>query len=138
VSLIQARRDPGPRELRLFAIALPIALGVFGAWAAHGFGSLVWGVPFWLAAGLAAIAGALSPVARMWLYRTWTTVMAPVGHVLSWILLAVVYFGVVTPVGFILRLVRGDFLGRRLDPAASTHWSKPARHDDPERYFHQS
>jgi hypothetical protein len=47
---------------------------------------------------------------------------SPVGSVVSQVLLAVVYFVVVTPLALVMRASGRDPLERRLDPAAPTYW----------------
>ena len=59
---------------------------------------------------------ALAPAHRAWMR---------IGHALGWlnsrILLGIVFFFVVTPLGFVLRLLGKDPLGRRFDPRAETY-----------------
>ena len=50
---------------------------------------------------------------------------------------AAIYYLVFTPVGLLLRLVKGDPLERRLDRSASTHWAKRPPTGDVRRYFRQ-
>jgi hypothetical protein len=57
--------------------------------------------------------------------------------VVSHILLAVVYFGIVTPIGLIMRLAGRDALGLKRDPNATTYWVPHAMPKDSRRYFRQ-
>ena len=61
----------------------------------------------------------------------------PVGWVLSHLILGVVYYLIVTPIGLIFRLLGRDALRRTYDPEAPSYWvdHEPAGHV--ERYFRQ-
>jgi hypothetical protein len=73
----------------------------------------------------------LGPVYRLWMR---------LGHVLGWIntkiLLGVIFYGVVTPMGLVRRLVLGkDALQRRFDPQADTY--RIVRHPRPHSHLKQ-
>lgn len=136
--MIKHRRHPGRTDLAVFAIAMPTAFAVFGLWGWHLGGSWHFGIAFWIAAGALGLLNILSPNARLALYLGSIKVITPVGLAISYLLLAVVYFGIVTPMGLVLRVVRGDFLGRRKNRDAQTFWEDRPTDNDLERYFHQS
>jgi hypothetical protein len=64
-------------------------------------------------------------------------VTLPVGWVVSFILLALFYFLLLTPLGLIFRLVGRDALCRKFDPSAGTYWLSRRPPDRVDRYFHQ-
>ena len=47
----------------------------------------------------------------------------PIGMVLSHVLMAVIYYGMFTPVGLAFRLFGRDLLERKPDPSASSYWT---------------
>ena len=55
------------------------------------------------------------------------------GHVL----LLLVFYGVVTPIGLVLRLAGRDPMHRKLDRAAATYWVRRPQPQGVERYFRQ-
>jgi hypothetical protein len=59
----------------------------------------------------------------------------PIGWVVSHVLLAVIYFGIITPVGLLVRAFR-DPLERALEPGARSYWV-PREQAQPNRYFRQ-
>lgn len=90
-------------------------------------------VPWWplavsgvLLALAAAAPAALAPVERVWLR---------IGHALGWIntriLLALVFFALVLPLGLLLRLLRKLPIARRFDPDATSYRVPSTRGDDP-------
>ena len=92
---------------------------------------------YWLAGAGAWLAAALLfPRALAPLYRGWMKF----GHVLGWInariILGVVYFVVVTPIGLLLRLFGKDVLRMRMRPAGS-YWVKRDAPIDPQSLRNQ-
>jgi ABC-type uncharacterized transport system permease subunit len=61
----------------------------------------------------------------------------PIGWVVSHVLLAVVYYLVVTPTGVALRLVGRDPLQRRRDGDRQSFWIKRDGEPEVESYFRQ-
>jgi hypothetical protein len=110
----------GPRELRKFALVVG---GVFGAL----------GVLFWLrhkptflyllAPGLVLmIFGGIWPRALKHVYIAWMALAFLLGFVVSNILLTLLFFLAITPIGLIARLFGRDFLSLKLDRTAPTYW----------------
>jgi hypothetical protein len=81
-----------------------------------------------LAAGIRVVGFArprwLRPVYVGLMLATW-----PIGVVISYITLAVIYFLVFTPVAVLFRLIGRDVLNRKFDRGAETYWEsyKPDR-----------
>ena len=61
----------------------------------------------------------------------------PIGWTISHVLLFVVYFVILTPVGWLLRLSGKDLLDRRLDRDAVSYWTERTASRDASRYFRQ-
>lgn len=149
---ILLKTSAGPRPIpssaevrRLGAVFLLAALILFSlaAWKAHGAGSgpdaaaggapdtAFWPQPgFWQAAAAALFAGlglaclALGTRAAS-IHRGWMALGEALGRVVSPVVLALLYFLVVTPFGLASRLRRRDPLGLRPDPRAPTYWREP-------------
>jgi hypothetical protein len=77
-------------------------------------------------AALAAAAAVVRPQMFRWLYRAGMTLSFHVGQVMGRVILTVVFFLVVTPMGLLLRLMGKDLLELKRDPAKRSYW-KPAR-----------
>lgn len=71
------------------------------------------------------------------LYIGLSVVGAPIGFVVSRVVMAVVYFLVLMPIGLVFRLIGRDALTRRFDRAASTYWAKREPVTDVRRYYRQ-
>ena len=138
MALIEMNWHPTKRECRRFGVTALVASTLVAL-------VLVWWKdlsPVWalviFAAGAAVFGLALAsdrlirPV-----YVGLTLVTWPIGYVLSVVVMAVFYFGVLTPIGLVCRLLGRDPLHRRWDADASTYWTphRPAEHAG--RYFNQ-
>ncbi|MCP4611402.1 MAG: hypothetical protein GY845_22040 [Planctomycetes bacterium] len=61
----------------------------------------------------------------------------PIGWVVSFIVLAVFYYLLLTPLGLFFRLIGRDPLYRRFEPAAKSYWMSRRPPKGLEQYFHQ-
>jgi hypothetical protein len=129
-------REPTNRDLNILAIlffVLPSAIGlvwVFWKGSQSGY--------YWIAAGIAlALCRAVPPLFR-WIHRVWISFSVILGYFISRILLTIIFFVVIIPTGFLMRLFGKDPMDRKLDPAEETYWIKrEVEQPDPERYERQ-
>lgn len=84
---------------------------------------------------VAGIAGACRPRWVRPFYRFAMTVSHHVGGVMGRVLLFGLFVLVVTPLGWMLRLVGRDLLERRRDPGAVTYWRPPTRSGSLDRMY---
>ena len=70
-------------------------------------------------------------------YKTWLQLFVPIAWSVSTLLLVLVYFGVLTPIGVILRIVGRDSMHRQFDRDATSYWVKRDGPVNPEHYFRQ-
>lgn len=130
---------PSSAHLRRWAFLTALALGVVGClfrfvdWGvfAHGrgFALVLWG--FGAFALLTAGTGTRAGLPAYW---AWMSFVWIVGTVIGVVALAVVFFGVITPLGLAARLCGRDRL--RLRPPTSSMWvALPTTPHDPERQF---
>ncbi|HVS62291.1 MAG TPA: SxtJ family membrane protein [Thermoanaerobaculia bacterium] len=136
--MIRIERHPSPAQLRLFgAVLFPLFCGLVGAILLFRFGLEDAAPPVW-GLGAASLALALvRPALVRPIYLGLMLATYPIGWVVSHLILVLVYYGVVTPVGLVLRLAGRDPLLKRPDPARASYWRErePAR--DVKRYFRQ-
>ena len=131
-------RAPSGSQLRYFGLVL---LAVFAA-----VGTLLlWRFDSWLAAqilwgvglGLSVLFYLIRPL-RLPMYLGWMNAVAPIGWAVSHLVLALIYYLVLTPTGVVMRLFRRDLMKRQLDTSAQTYWSEHDPGTDTARYFRQS
>jgi len=135
--LVEINKNPSPRELRWFGLIV-VAFG--GLVSGMLYAKFRWPVAAWIPLGAAIMVAAVYyavPAVRRPIYLGWMYAFLPVGMVMSFLLLAAIYFLVFTPIGLVMRLVGRERIPRRFDRQATTYWVKrpPAR--PPESYFRQ-
>jgi hypothetical protein len=94
-------------------------------------------IPYWVCVtvGPLLLLGALvAPAALGPVERVWMAGAKVLGYVNSRVLLSAVFFVLMAPVSFLLRLFGRDPLARRRDPKARTYWQAHTAADDLERY----
>lgn len=94
------------------------------AYAVWGFGALVW------------VAMLASPVAARFVFLGLMWLTYPIGLVVSYLALGILFFLVFTPIGLVMRLAGRDPLGLRARERA-THWLPVESDPRPERAFRQ-
>jgi len=147
MALMTVNWRPDRGQLRGFALACLLALGLLGAWVF--FRRSLVGFPMpaatarsaaWVLWALAALCGVLAAAAPRGIYPLYlalTAVSLPIGLVVSHGALALLFYGVLTPVGLLFRLVRRDPLHRRFDSSARSYWVRREAVTDVRRYFRQ-
>lgn len=136
---------PGEKKLRQFGFIALGALALLAGWiywrktlfglAVEPAGAVASAL---LAVGsLSGLFSALWPRANQPLYVLLALVSFPIGYVLSHVVLGIIFYLVLTPLGLFFRLVGRDPLSRRFDPEAESYWTSHAGTKDDERYFRQ-
>ncbi len=69
------------------------------------------------------------------LYVGLMVITFPIGFVLSWVLMAVVFFGLFTPVGLLFRLFGRDPLQKHPDSGVESYWYVRGAAREPSSYF---
>lgn len=123
--------QPSRQEVLRFAASRAVASCVLGAGLAHRFASLL---PLVVIAGvglLNAIVCLAVPAAGRWLLRRSERLSQFVGT----IFLALLYYFLLTPIGFVRRLSGSDPLARKCDPSLESYFHKKQGIKDPTRAF---
>ena len=135
--MIELDRRPTPRDLRWFGFILPVFFGALGASLRFKMGHpgaawAVWSVGLVLSSAYARVRALRFP-----LYQGWMRLFFPIGWTVSHAVLVVVFYGVVTPVALLMKLVRYDPMKRRLDRGAATYWTPRRAAEGLSRYLRQ-
>lgn len=147
MSLVEINWKPDRGQLRTFGIAGAVVLGALAGWVLLRQSLLgmslgpatarTTGGALLTAAGLLAVLAFSAPGALRPVYLLLTALGLPIGFVMSYVILAVVYFGLFTPLALVFRLVGRDALCRKIDPNAATYWTPRRPAKDVKRYFRQ-
>ena len=136
--MIQINKNPSKRELRIFAaLVFPAFWTLVAAILTFRFDQPRIAVPVLVVALVISIAGFASPRFMRLVYLGMVYATYPIGFVISHILLAVVYFVVITLTGVLMRLLGRDPMNRDFDPSVATYWIDKEPDSDADRYFRQ-
>ena len=103
------------KQLRSFGFTVGGIFALIGLWplVIRGEGLRLWAV---VLAACLLVPAIILPRSLVWVHKGWMAV----GHVLGWIntriILGVVFYGIVTPIGIVRRWLGKDPMGRRLRP----------------------
>lgn len=138
MGMIQINRNPTRRELWQFGFIWMGFVAFFGAVAWFKFDSptVAWGL--WIAAVVVPVAGWVVPGFMRVVFVGMSYLAWPIGFVVSHVVLALVYYAVLTPIGIVMRIFGYDSMRKSFDPGAATYWvERPAAKVEPKRYFRQ-
>ncbi len=138
MALIDVNWSPDRKELRQFALlflvfaeAAGTAIYFFKDWAD-------WIAPtFWIAGVVVGLAGLLLPVLVRPVWVGMMAIALPIGLVVSTVMIVTIYYLVMTPIGWVMRLGGYDPLQRGFDRSAATHWIERKGGVRPADYFKQ-
>lgn len=71
------------------------------------------------------------------LHDGWIDAASPIGWTVTHVVLAIVYYLVLTPIGLLMRIAGRDPMRRKIDPRAATYWIERKNPIDSRRYFRQ-
>ena len=129
--------SPPDRKLRQFGgcfLALCAGVGALLFWKWQAPTAAVW---VWSGAAAVTCAGWAAPVVLRVLYRGLMAAAFPIGFVVSHLILAAIFFGVLTPIALVSRAFGADPLKLRFDRSAGTYWIPHAARQEADRYFRQ-
>lgn len=139
MALIELKLNPTRRELRQFALIwFPFFFGLLGAADLYKTGSVSTAVAIWTAGVFISTLGLLFPPFMRLIFIGLLYAVYPIGWTVSHLLFAAAYYLVVTPIGLLMRVVRGDPLMRRFDRSAESYWTRRETTENVDRYFQQS
>jgi Saxitoxin biosynthesis operon protein SxtJ len=127
-----------PKRIQLLGMIIPLTLLAIGG-AERGLGVNPWTI-VWILIAIGAIGGIAifaSPKLGTSLYVHWMYAALPLGWTFSHLILGIVFFLVMAPIGFILRATGKDPMERSFDRAAASYWIRHEQVTDPARYFRQ-
>lgn len=110
----------GRKELREFGLTIGAILVILG-------GVAIWRgkpiYPYFLGFGIAfIIMGIILPQILRLPQKIWMGFAVMLGFFMSRIVLAVLFYSVVTPIGIVTRIFGKDILDQRIDKSADSYW----------------
>lgn len=145
-SMIEINWRPDDRTLRQFGFIALFGFGFLAAiawWELFVFSAglgvarpIVAGVFAGMAA-LSALFSLVAPRANLPIYLGLTVLSYPIGFVLSHVIMGLLFYALITPVGLFFRLTGFDPLHRSIDRAARTYWVDARPRRAKSSYFRQ-
>ena len=134
MALTMPAKGRSHRIERQFGITVGIVFLALGLWWIYR-GKMTAIAPWFAGLGaLLAALGLIVPRLLVWPNRGWMAMAEGMAFVMTRVVLAIVFFIVVTPIGLVKRLTGWDPLRRRGAPASSYWTAYPARQRDPKHY----
>jgi hypothetical protein len=132
------KKDPRPKQLKAFAIGLPLLL-LFFAWRHYvKIGPDAWTLGCVVLAGGSIVISLFFRNIFERFLDGWMKVAGAIGFCVTTLLLTILYYGLFTPFAIIIRLSGKDFMARRLDGRLPSYWIKCAQEVKPkDRYLQQ-
>jgi hypothetical protein len=127
---------PRERMLRQFAGLWIVFFTGFAAWHGAWRGRTAVGLALVALAFSIGVLGLVRPRAIRPIYIGWMFLTFPIGWLVSSIVMAIVYYGVFTPIGLAFRLLGRDALRRR-PKKTDSYWQVKPPVTDIRRYFRQ-
>ena len=135
--MIDLKFNPTVKDLRVFA-GLQVVFFALVAWLLYRRGGTAdtCGVIVGVSA-VAGVTGVLVPSLIRPVYRLWMIAVFPIGWVISYAAVAIVFYLVITPIGLIMRMAGCDPLTRTFELEQKTYWVEHVPERDSSRYFRQ-
>jgi len=136
--MIAIQWNPGRKQLRQFAgIWFPAFCALVGWSIARKTGHWHDVEIGWAIAGIISIAGLVFPPLIRPIFVGLILLTYPIGWVLSHVLLGTIFYGIVTPIGLLLRATGHDSLDLKM-PKSASMWKRPVGKTDVASYLRQS
>jgi fatty acid desaturase len=138
MSIVRINRNPTPKQLNQFGFIWLGFLSFFGvvAWFKLDEPGLAKGL--WVAAIVVPVVGWLAPAFMRMVFLGMSYAAWPIGFVVSHVILALVYYLVMTPIGLAMRFFGYDPMTRKPDSSGGSFWiERSTRAGGPESYFRQ-
>ena len=126
------------RILRQFAVLSILIFGGMACWQGLIRHHQMLGLVFAALAILIGPLGLVKPQAIRPVFLGMMAMAVPIGWLVSHLALALLFFGVFTPVALFFKLIGRDVLTRRRRPQAPTYWTDHPAPRDVHSYFRQS
>ena len=136
--LTEINWHPSRRELRTFALIAFIA-AIVVALLFYKFGGLgfLWIGGVFVLGAVVLLSSFVSLRLTRLIYLGSIIATLPIGLLISFLLLATFYFGIITPLALIFRLISRDALCRKFDRGVESYWISHRQPDNLDRYFDQ-
>ncbi len=110
----------GKSELRKFGLTVGIVFGLLGGlffWRGRDYDFY-----FLILSAALLLLGLAVPILLKPIHKVWMTLAVLLGWLMTRVILSVLFFLVITPIGLLARLFRKDFLDLKFDKSTDSYW----------------
>lgn len=137
MAVVEINWNPGSKQLRIFSVLQIIFFAIVAFWLLDGTSyARIANVALVVSLIIGIVGFAWPPLAQV-VYVVWIALVFPIGWTVSHVVLAVLFFLVITPIAIIMKLCGYDSMQREFDRQAATYWKRREPNDDASRYFKQ-
>ncbi|MDA0591489.1 MAG: SxtJ family membrane protein [Planctomycetota bacterium] len=137
MAIVDINWKPNRKELRWFGGLLIVFCGVIAWVVSRGRDDSTLPIAIAATGLVVGVTGLLRPELIRYVYVAWMVAVSPIAFVVSNLIVAVVFYLVVTPIGLAMKFARRDVLKLELRRDADSHWVKKKMPKDARRYFRQ-
>jgi hypothetical protein len=135
--MIAINWKPDRRELRQFSTALLVFSVLVGGLLWWKLGPNNISQVLWVGGPILAALGLALPPAMRPVFIGMSLLAFPIGYVVGFIALSLVYYLLVTPIGLFFRLIGRDSMHRKFDRTSDSYWIRRPESLPAKRYFQQ-
>lgn len=135
--MIEINFHPARKEMRVFAFLEILFFGLISYAIYRKTDSLTVPTAIFSIALSVGILGFFFPQWMRIVYVGWMIAVYPIGWLVSHLVMAVVFYLVIWPIGLTLVLMGRDPMQRKIDRQADTYWIARRKDDRTQRYFKQ-
>jgi len=137
MALIEVNWNPPRNQLRQFAVLFLIFIGGLGTILYFKDKPLIVSEILWNLAWIVGLAGLIFPPLVRPVFVVMMAVALPIGFVVSTVLMLIIYFLIMTPIGLVMRVFGYDPMRMRPAAGAESFWIERPPSSDVRRYFKQ-
>jgi hypothetical protein len=107
-------------DWKKFGITMGIVLTVIGCflfWKKNNYFELLFSL-----AAIFFVLGFTLPFALKPVYKAWMALSVVMGHIMTLVIMVIIFYLIVTPIGFIASLTGKEFLNMKIDKSAKSYW----------------
>lgn len=127
--------QPARKQLRQFGLMVGPILIAVGLWRLYKGDFETGRLVLWSAGGALLALGLLAPALLTPVYKGWMKLAHGLAYVNTRILITLIFYLVVTPIGLLMRMIKGDILAEKFDRNAPTYWNKIERSGSLKEHF---
>lgn len=137
MALVKIDRNPPQKVLKQFGLVLPILGLIIGGILVLKWGAWNIAVPLFAVLAVVGIIGWFVPRLMKPIFVGWLIATFPIAWVISHTILLLTFYGVIFPIGLLLKAMGKDPLERKWQPQEKSYWKPHKQPDNRSRYFRQ-